>query len=33
VASHDDRYFGLADMVVKMELGRIQSVTRREDKP
>lgn len=33
VASHDDRYFGVADMVVKMELGHIQSVTRREDKP
>lgn len=29
VATHDDRYFGIADMVVKMELGRIVSTQRR----
>jgi putative ATP-binding cassette transporter len=30
VATHDDRYFHMADTVVKMEMGRIQSVVRRE---
>jgi putative ATP-binding cassette transporter len=29
VVTHDDRYFGSADMVVKMELGRIVSTHRR----
>jgi cyclic peptide transporter len=29
VATHDDRYFHLADMVVTMELGRVQSVQRK----
>jgi putative pyoverdin transport system ATP-binding/permease protein len=29
VATHDDRYFGVADMVVKMELGRLVSTQRR----
>ena len=29
VATHDDRYFGIADTVVKMELGRVQSVKQR----
>lgn len=29
VATHDDRYFGSADMVVKMELGRLVSKQRR----
>lgn len=29
VATHDDRYFGLADRVVKMELGRLVSMQRR----
>ena len=29
VATHDDRYFGIADMVVKMELGRLVSTHRR----
>ncbi|MYM91452.1 cyclic peptide export ABC transporter [Rugamonas sp. FT82W] len=29
VATHDDRYFGMADMVVKMELGRLVSTQRR----
>ena len=33
VATHDDRYFDLADMVVKMELGRLVSAQRRETKP
>lgn len=28
VATHDDRYFGLADRVVKMELGRLVSMQR-----
>lgn len=31
VATHDDRYFGVADMVVKMELGRLVSTQRRAD--
>jgi putative ATP-binding cassette transporter len=30
VATHDDRYFGIADMVVKMELGRLVSTQRRQ---
>ncbi|TDR42081.1 putative ATP-binding cassette transporter [Tahibacter aquaticus] len=29
VATHDDRYFDIADMVVKMELGRLVSTQRR----
>jgi putative ATP-binding cassette transporter len=29
VATHDDRYFKMADIVVKMEQGRIQSIRRR----
>lgn len=33
VATHDDRYFALADTLVKMELGRILSVERREPGP
>jgi len=31
VATHDDRYFGVADMVVKMELGRLVSTQRRAE--
>jgi putative ATP-binding cassette transporter len=31
VATHDDRYFGIADMVVKMELGRLVSMHRRQE--
>ena len=31
VATHDDRYFGVADMVVKMELGRLVSTQRRQN--
>lgn len=31
VATHDDRYFGVADMVVKMELGRLVSTQRRPE--
>lgn len=34
VVTHDDRYFGTADMVVKMELGRVVSLQRpRKTKP
>ena len=29
IATHDDRYFGAADTVVTMELGRIQSIKRK----
>ena len=29
--THDDRYFALADRVVKLEAGRIVSDTRRRD--
>lgn len=31
VITHDDRYFGVADMVVKMELGRLVSTQRRAE--
>ncbi|WP_313918252.1 cyclic peptide export ABC transporter [Tahibacter sp.] len=31
VATHDDRYFGIADMVVKMELGRLVSTQRQRN--
>ncbi|MBB6254534.1 cyclic peptide export ABC transporter [Nitrospirillum iridis] len=29
IATHDDRFFSVADTVVKMELGQIQSITRK----
>ncbi len=28
VATHDDQYFRIADTVVKMELGKVQSIRR-----
>lgn len=31
VISHDDRFFDCADVIVKLDLGRITSVTRREE--
>jgi putative ATP-binding cassette transporter len=29
IATHDDRYFGVADLVVKMEMGVVASTKRR----
>ena len=30
VATHDDRYFAVADTIVKMEFGRVQTIERRD---